>query len=181
MKTVTKVFLLWALTCSLLRAAELSETKTAVPKLDPPAAYAIRDNTVVIELSEYAGYAGLITANGGLAANENSYFFKKYGFKVKIKLSEEESWSALNSGKMAASATTVDVLAIYGRQFQVTVPALISYSRGADGLVVRSDIKRINDLRGKIIVTAQFTEADFFIRYLAFEAGLEVNMLPDLK
>ena len=29
----------------------------------------------------------------------------------------------------------MDVLAIYGRQFQVIVPALISYSRGADGLV----------------------------------------------
>ena len=32
--------------------------------------------------------------------------FKKHGFKLKITLSEEESWSALNSGKMAASATT---------------------------------------------------------------------------
>jgi len=178
MKTVTKVFLLWALTSSLLHAAELSETKTSVPKLDPPAAYTIKDNTVVIELSEYAGYAGLIAANGGLAANENSYFFKKHGFKVEIKLSEEESWSALNSGKMAASATTVDVLAIYGRQFQVVVPALIGYSRGADGLVVRSDIKKINELRGKTIVTAQFTEADFFIRYLAFEAGLAININP---
>src|SRR6185503_20129126 len=101
-----------------------------------------------------------------------------HGFKLKITLSEEESWSALNSGKMAASATTVDVLAIYGRQFQVTVPALIGYSRGADGLVVRSDIKKINELRGKTIVTAQFTEADFFIRYLAFEAGLPVNIDP---
>lgn len=175
MKILTKLFLLCAAIAPLLHAAELAETKTAVPKLDPPAGYTIRDNTVLIELSEYAGYAGLIAANGGLTANENSYFFKKHGFKVEIRLSESESWSALNSGKLAVSATTVDVLAIYGRQFQVTVPALISYSRGADGLVVRSDIKKINELRGKTIVTAQFTEADFFIRYLAFEAGLAIN------
>jgi NitT/TauT family transport system substrate-binding protein len=163
------------------QAAELVETQTEVPKLATPGAYQPKDNTVEIELSEYPGYAGLIVANGGLAPNENSLFYKKHGFKVAIKLSEEESWSALNSGKMAASATTVDVLAIYGRQFQVVVPAQIGFSRGADGVVVRSDIKRINQLKGKILATAQFTEAEFFIRYLAQEAGLGINALPDLK
>jgi NitT/TauT family transport system substrate-binding protein len=176
MKTLLSVVFL-ALT-PLLQAAELSETKMAVPRLPAAVAYQPADNTIVVELSEYAGYGGLIVANGGLEANENSVFFKKHGFKVKLTLSEAESWPALNSGKMAASATTVDVLAIYGRQFGVVVPALISYSRGADGLVVRSDIKRINELRGKTIVTAQFTEADFFIRYLAFEAGLQINIDP---
>ena len=164
-----------------VQAAELVETQTEVPKLAASGAYVPKDNTVEIELSEYAGYAGLIAANGGLAPNENSVFFKKHGFKVAIKLSEEESWSALNSGKMAASATTVDVLAIYGRQFQVVVPVQIGFSRGADGVVVRSDIKRINQLKGKILATAQFTEAEFFIRYLAQEAGLGINTLPDLK
>src|SRR5262245_6380434 len=162
-------------------APELVETQSEVPQLAAPAAYQPQDNTLDIELSEYAGYAGLIAANGGLEPNENSVFFKKHGFKVRIKLSEEESWSALNSGKMAASATTVDVLAIHGRQFQVVVPAQIGFSRGADGVVVRSDIKRINGLRGKILATSQFTEADFFIRYLAQEAGVGINVLPDLK
>jgi NitT/TauT family transport system substrate-binding protein len=157
---------------------ELATTQTEVPKLVAPGAYTPKDPAVVeIELSEYAGYAGLIVANGGLEPNDNSIFAQKHGFKLKINLSEEESWSALNSGKMAASATTADVLAVYGKQFQVTVPAQIGFSRGADGIVVRSDIKRINDLKGKILVTAQFTEAEFFIRYLAQEAGLAVNML----
>src|SRR6185436_1245139 len=49
-----------------------------------------------------------------------------------------------------------------------------------DGLVVRSDIKRINQLKGKTIATAQFTEVDFFIRYLAQEAGLAINTLGSL-
>ena len=82
-------------------------------------------------------------------------------------MSEEESWGKLNSGKIAASVTTADVVAVYGRQFQVTVPAQIGYSRGADGLVVRNEIKKINDLEGKIVATGQFTEVDFFMRYLA--------------
>ena len=162
-------------------AVTLAETATEIPKLAAPGTYQPKDNIVEIELSEYAGYAGLIVANGGLEPNDNSIFAKKHGFKVKITLSEEESWSALNSGKMAASATTVDVLAVHGRQFQVVVPVQIGFSRGADGVVVRSDIKRINNLKGKVLVTSQFTEADFFIRYLAQEAGLGVVNLADLK
>jgi len=162
-------------------AIKLAETQYEVPKLAPPAPYTPKDNIVDIELSEYAGYAGLIAANGGLEPNDNSIFAKKHGFKVRLKLSEEESWSALNSGKMAASATTVDVLAAYGKQFQVVVPAQIGFSRGADGLVVRTDIKRINDLKGRVLVASQFTEADFFIRYLAQEAGLTVALMSDLK
>jgi NitT/TauT family transport system substrate-binding protein len=163
------------------KAAVPAEMKTSVPRLDPAAPYTPKDNTVDIELSEYAGYAGLIAANGGLAPNENSVFFKKHGFKLRIALSEEESWSKLNSGGMGASATTVDVLAVYGKQFQVTVPALIGFSRGADGIVVRNDIKKINQLAGKVLATGQFTEAEFFIRYLAQEAGLGVNAIPDLN
>ncbi len=162
-------------------SALVVDTETEVPKLPQATAFQPKDNTILLELSEYAGYAGLIVANGGLEPNTNSVFFKKHGFKVKITLSEEESWPALNTGKIAASATTVDVLPLYGRQFQVVVPAQIGFSRGADGVVVRKEIKRINNLKGRVLATSQFTEADFFIRYLAQEAGLEINMLSGLN
>ncbi len=156
------------------------EPMTETPRLPSAAPYVPKDNIVEIELSEYAGYAGLIAANGGMEPNEQSFFFQKYGFKVKLSLSEEESWPALNSGKLAASATTADVLAAYGRQFQVVVPAQIGFSRGADGVIVTSDIKRINALKGKILATSQFTEADFFLRYLSQEAGMTVKTLSSL-
>ena len=159
---------------------EISEVKVEVPRLSPPAAFNYKDNIVPIEISEYAGYAGLIAANGGLEPSENSLFFKNHGFKVKLTVSEEESWSALNEGKIAGSVTTVDVLAAYGRQLHAVVPAQIGFSRGADGLIVKTDIKRINQLKGQTIAAAQFTEVDFFIRYLAQEAGLPVNTLGSL-
>ena len=159
---------------------EVAEVKAEVPRLSPPAAFQFKDNIVPIEISEYAGYAGLIAANGGLEPSENSLFFKNHGFKVRLTISEDESWSEFNEGKMAASVTTVDVLAAYGKQLHAVVPAQIGFSRGADGIVVRSDIKRINQLKGKTIATAQFTEVDFFIRYLAQEAGLPINMLGSL-
>ncbi len=161
-------------------AAEVAAVQVEVPQLAPPAAYEFKDSTVALEISEYAGYAGLIAANGGLEPSTNSLFYKNGGFKVRLSISEEESWSALNSGKLAASVTTVDVLAVYGRQFHVVVPAQIGFSRGADALVVRGDIKRVNALKGKVIVAAQFTETDFFIRYLAQEAGLPISTLGSL-
>jgi NitT/TauT family transport system substrate-binding protein len=161
-------------------APEVAEVKVEVPKLSPPAPFQLKDNIVPVEISEYAGYAGLIAANGGLEPTENSLFFKNHGFKVRLTVQEDEDWSVLNEGKLAASVTTVDVLAAYGKQLHVVVPAQIGFSRGADGVVVRSDIKRINQLKGKTIATAQFTEVDFFIRYLAQEAGLTINALGSL-
>jgi NitT/TauT family transport system substrate-binding protein len=162
-------------------AEEVVETKTTVPVLPPPAPYEPRDKTLDIELSEYAGYAGLVVANGGLAPNEASPLFKKHGVKLKLALSESEDWGRLTTGKLAASATTVDVLAVYGRSLGSVVPAQIGFSRGADGVLVRSEIKRINELKGRIVATSQLNEADFFIRFLAKEAGLEINAMSDLK
>jgi len=162
-------------------AAEVSEVQSEVPTLAPAAAFELKGDSVVpIEISEYAGYAGLIAANGGLEPSAGSLFTKYCGCKVRLSISEEESWSALNSGKLAASVTTVDVLAVYGRQFKVKVPAQIGFSRGADGLVVRSDVRRVNALKGKVTVAAQFTETDFFIRYLAQETGIGVATLASL-
>ena len=162
-------------------AAEVSEAQATVPVLAPPAAFQLKvDSVVPIEISEYAGYAGLIVANGGLEPGPNSLFTKYCGCRVKLTISEEESWSSLNSGKLAGSVTTTDVLAVYGRQFKVKVPAQIGFSRGADGLLVRTDVRRVNALRGKVIAAAQFTETDFLIRYLAQEAGLGISMLGSL-
>lgn len=164
-----------------LDAKEVVPTKFEVPRFPPPVTYKPKGSVLDVELSEYAGYAGLIVANGGLDGSDDSVIFKKHGIKLKIKLVEEDDWSEFNHGRLAASATTVDVLAVYGRQMAVTVPAQIAFSRGADGIVVRSDINRINQLKGRVLAASQFNEADFFIRFLGQEAGLEVAMLPDLN
>ncbi|MBL8962467.1 MAG: OmpA family protein [Phycisphaeraceae bacterium] len=151
------------------------------PALPPPGTYAPRDGVVDIELSSYAGYAGLIAANGGLEPSESSFFAKRHNFKVRIRLSEEEGWSRLQTGELGASATTADVLAVFGRQFGAVAPVQIAYSRGADAIVVASDVRRINDLKGRTLVTVQHTEAEFFIRFLAQESGTAVNSLDSIE
>lgn len=156
------------------------EPVTGQPQLDAAAAYQPKDNIIDVDISEYAGYAGLIAANGGLAPNPDSYFAKHYGFQVRLTLSEEEGWSKLNNGRVAASVTTADTLAVIGRQFDIVVPAQIGFSRGADQVVVDAGIASINQLKGKVLAASQFNESEFFIRYLASEAGVPIKVLRDL-
>lgn len=156
------------------------EPVTGTPALAAPAAYEPKGNVVEVDLSEYAGYGGLVVANGGLDPNPESFFAKQYGFQVKLSVSEEESWGKLNNGRFTAAATTVDVLAVLGRQFEVVVPAQIGFSRGADMVVVDQGIVSVNQLAGKVLAGSQFNESEFFIRYLAREAGVRVRPLRDL-
>src|SRR6185369_14313258 len=156
------------------------EPSAGSPQIEAAAAYVPKNNVVEIDISEYAGYGGLIVANGGLAPNPDSFFAKEYGFQVKLSVSEEEAWGKLNNGKFAASATTTDVLAVLGRQFDVTVPVQIGFSRGADMIVVDQGVTSVNQLAGKVMAGSQFNESEFFLRYLAQEAGLKVTPLRDL-
>ena len=156
------------------------EPVTGSPVLDQPATYVPKNNIVEIDLSEYAGYGGLIVANGGLAPNPDSFFAKQYGFQVQLSVSEEETWGKLNNGHFAAAATTTDVLAVLGRQFDVVVPVQIGFSRGADMIVVDQGVASVNQLAGKVVAGSQFNESEFFLRYLAQEAGLRVKVLRDL-
>ena len=156
------------------------EPVVGTPPLEAPATFTPKDGVLQIDISEYAGYGGLIVANGGLEPNPESFFAKEYGFKVKISMSESETWSPLNNGRLAATATTTDALAVLGRQFEAVVPVQIGYSRGADMVVVDRGIANVNQLAGKVLGASQFNESEFFIRYLAQEAGLPVVVLRDL-
>jgi NitT/TauT family transport system substrate-binding protein len=156
------------------------EPVTGTPTLEAANAFVPKDNVLRIDISEYAGYGGLIVANGGLEPNADSFFAKEYGFKVAISMSESETWGPLNNGRLAATATTADALAVLGRQFDAIVPIQLGYSRGADMVVVDRGITSVNALKGKTLAASQFNESEFFIRYLAQEAGVPVSVLRDL-
>jgi NitT/TauT family transport system substrate-binding protein len=161
-------------------APEPIEPVTGTPTLEAANTFVPKDNVLRIDISEYAGYGGLIVANGGLEPNADSFFAKEYGFKVAISMSESETWGPLNNGKLAATATTADALAVLGRQFDAIVPIQLGYSRGADMVVVDRGIASVNALKGKTLAASQFNESEFFIRYLAQEAGVPVTVLRDL-
>ena len=161
-------------------APEPIEPVTGTPTLEAAAAYTPKDGILQIDISDYAGYGGLIVANGGLEPNPESVFAKEHGFRVKISKSEAETWSPLNNGRLAATATTADALAVLGRQFDAVIPLQLGFSRGADMVVVDRGITSVNALAGKRLAASQFNESEFFIRYLAQEAGLQTTVLRDL-
>jgi NitT/TauT family transport system substrate-binding protein len=156
------------------------EPQGGPPVLAAPSPYVPKDGVVEVDLSEYAGYAGLVVANGGLAPDPDSIFARQHGFRVKLTVGEGETWSEVNAGRFAATATTADVLAVLGRRFEAVVPVQLGFSRGADVLVVDRGIASVNALAGKVIAASQFNESEFFVRYLAREANLPVRVLRDL-
>lgn len=153
----------------------------ATPVMPPPQPYQPQNGVVEIDISEYAGYAGLIVANNGLAPNPDSPLAKAMGFQVKLTKGEGELWDQLVAGRFAASATTVDVLAVLGRGYAVAVPLQLAWSRGADGIVVQSGIGSVNALRGRTVAVSGFNESEFLMRYLAQEAGIPVQPLAGLE
>ena len=153
---------------------------TKAPTMPPPQAYVPQGGIIEIDISEYAGYAGLIAANNGLAPNPDSALAKAVGFQVKLTKGEGELWDQLVAGRFAASATTVDVLGVLGRGYAVTVPLQLAWSRGADGIVVQQGIGSVNALKGRTVAVAPFNESEFLLRYLAQEAGIAVQPLDGL-
>ena len=105
------------------------EPSAGSPQIEAAAAYVPKNNVVEIDISEYAGYGGLIVANGGLDPNPDSFFAKEYGFQVKLSVSEEETWGKLNNGKFAAAATTADVLAAITTAYTATSAVLCFVER----------------------------------------------------
>ncbi|MCS6971243.1 MAG: phosphate ABC transporter substrate-binding/OmpA family protein [Planctomycetota bacterium] len=174
------VFRLLALlaACLAVPAGELVAPRASFPDIGQAGAYQ-PSGAIEVDISEYAGYAGLIVANGGLESAADSFVSKQYGLRLRLRLSESENWRAVHEGRIAATVTTADVLPLLGPRLNAVVPVLLSYSRGADGLIVRSDIKRINDLVGQTVVVTQFVETEFFLRYLAQEADIPVAIAGD--
>jgi len=83
------------------------EPVTGTPTLEAANTFVPKDNVLRIDISEYAGYGGLIVANGGLEPNADSFFAKEYGFKVAISTrSPRRARSASCSMRMRSSPAT---------------------------------------------------------------------------
>ncbi len=67
------------------------EPVVGTPTLEMANPYVPKDKVIRIDISEYAGYGGLIVANGGLEPNDDSVFAREHGFKVHITVSEDET------------------------------------------------------------------------------------------
>ncbi len=143
---------------------------------------------ITIPLVTWGGYASLFAANNGTEPNTDSLFYK-YG-KFKVKLVQEENpanqLQGFANGTYGIIWSTMDMLPLIYDSLSKdpnAVPKVIGtfdYSAGGDGIIVRGNIKTIKDLKGKKIVTSQFTPSHYFILRALKQNGLlqkDVSMI----
>ncbi|HEX3043934.1 MAG TPA: phosphate ABC transporter substrate-binding/OmpA family protein [Bacillota bacterium] len=144
------------------------------------------DNTkkvVEFPINVWIGWLPIVAANHGFAPNDESIFYKKYGFKVNLKLIDDPvvARDTYATGESPILWGTLDMMALFAPELMKdsrTAPRIyqqIDWSNGGDGIVVRSYIANVRDLKGKTIVYAQNSPSQYFINNLLLNAGIQPN------
>lgn len=138
------------------------------------------DKVLHFTYNVWAGWLPVIAANGGVKANADSIFAKKYGFKVQMDLMDDPvvARDAFAAGKVHTLWGTADMIVLMAPELikdSRTAPRVvqqIDWSNGGDGIVVRSALKTVADLRGKSIALAQNSPSEYYLMSLLLSAGL---------
>lgn len=141
------------------------------------------NKVVVFPINVWIGWLPIVAANHGFAPNEESVFFKKFGFKIDLKLIDDPvaARDSFASGNSHVLWGTLDMIALFSPELMKdsrTAPRIfqqIDWSNGGDGVVVRSKIRSVGDLRGKTIVYAQNSPSQYFISNLLINAGIRLD------
>jgi NitT/TauT family transport system substrate-binding protein len=128
----------------------------------------------------WAGWLPVIAANHGTKANKESIFFKKYGFRVEMVLMDDPvaARDAYAAGDVPTLWGTVDMMVLFAPELvrdSRTAPRVmqqIDWSNGGDGIVVRSSIRSVSNLKGKTITLAQNSPSEYYLTSLLLSAGL---------
>lgn len=140
-----------------------------------------KQKIVQFPINVWIGWLPIVAANHGFAPNEESVFFKKYGFKVNLKLIDDPvtARDAFASGESHILWGTLDMMVLFASELMKDsrisprIYQQIDWSNGGDGIVVRSSINSVQDLRGKTIVYAQNSPSQYFINNLLLVAGVQ--------
>ncbi|MFC7399027.1 ABC transporter substrate-binding protein [Chelatococcus sp. GCM10030263] len=126
---------------------------------------------VVIGISGWTGFAPLTLA-------KEAGIFEKNGLDVTIKkIPQASRHLAIASGDIQCAATTVETWVVWNANGIPTKQIFqMDKSYGADGMVVRNDIKSIKDLKGKTVAaSAPGTSPYFVLAWMLKENGLSVK------
>ena len=142
-----------------------------------------KEKIVVFPINVWAGWLPIIAANNGFAPNEDSVFFKKYGFKVNLKLIDDPvvARDSYAGGESHVLWGTLDMMVLFAPELMKdsrTAPRIyqqVDWSSGGDGIVTRSKIRSVADLKGKTIVYAQNSPSQYFISNLLINAGIGLS------
>jgi NitT/TauT family transport system substrate-binding protein len=155
---------------------------TLLRRLGAPAAIAIaatcaaapalaQETKVSIGISGWTGFAPLTLA-------KEAGIFKKNGLDVTIKkIPQASRHLAIASGDIQCAATTVETWIVWNANGVPTKQLFqLDKSYGADGMVVKTDVAKIGDLKGKTIAASPPGTAPYFtMAWMLKKNGLSVK------
>ncbi|HEX6703170.1 MAG TPA: ABC transporter substrate-binding protein [Albitalea sp.] len=129
------------------------------------------DTPVAIGLSGWTGFAPLTLA-------KEAGIYKKHGLDVSLKkIPQKDRHLAIASGDVQCAATTVETWVVWNANGVATTQIFqLDKSFGADGMVVRSHIAKITDLKGKTVAASAPGTAPYFtLAWMLKKNGLSVK------
>jgi NitT/TauT family transport system substrate-binding protein len=148
----------------LLAAAAASLLLLAQPAL-------AQETKIALGLSGWTGFAPLTLA-------KEAGIFKKHGLDVSLKkVPQKDRHLALASGDIQCAATTVETWIVWNAAGVASKQLFqLDKSYGADGMVVRNEIGKIADLKGKTIAASAPGTAPYFtMAWFLKKNGLSVK------
>lgn len=132
-----------------------------------------------IALNGWAGFAGITQANGGMITTPDSYIGKEGGYCEILQIdSRNDAINALINDEVLAIWNTTDVFPTeIGSASNLAGLEVVQYfkiddSRGADKVVVRPEIRKISDLKGKSVVFGRATASNTLLIVMLESAGM---------
>jgi NitT/TauT family transport system substrate-binding protein len=130
-----------------------------------------QDTKVVIGMSGWTGFAPLTLA-------KEAGLFKKHGLDVDIKkIPQKDRHLAIASGDIQCAATTVETWVVWNANGIPTTQIFqLDKSYGADGMVVKNNITKISDLKGKTVAASAPGTAPYFtLAWMLKKNGLSMK------
>lgn len=146
------------------------------------------DNTLVVQLVTWGGYGPGLYFNEGSEPNEQSRFFKEYGFKVRFVV-ENNLINAMNAwiaDEYQVAVQTADAFPLYTgpvdlEEFKPRAFMQVDWSRGGDAIIAKRGINSINDLKGKKIAVAVPSPAQTLLMTALEAANLSYSDVEVIK
>jgi NitT/TauT family transport system substrate-binding protein len=116
-----------------------------------------QETKVGIGFSGWTGFAPLTLA-------KEAGIFKKHGLDISLrKIPQKDRHLAIASGDIQCAATTVETWIVWNANGVATTQIFqLDKSYGADGMVVRPEIAKISDLKGKTVAASAPGTAPYF-------------------
>jgi NitT/TauT family transport system substrate-binding protein len=130
-----------------------------------------QDTKVAVGLSGWTGFAPLTLA-------KEAGLFKKHGLDVSLKkIPQKDRHLAIASGDVQCAATTVETWVVWNANGVATTQIFqLDKSYGADGMVVKPNIQKIADLKGKTVAAdAPGTAGYFGLAWILKKNGMSVK------